>query len=352
MIDLRTRYLGLTLASPLVASASPLGESLDTIRALEDAGAAAVVLPSLFEEQIELESQHLDRYLSYGTESYAEALSYFPDVHHCGFGPDAYVEHVRRAKAAVSIPIIASLNGVSSGGWIDYARQIEQAGADALELNVYYVPTDPLLTGGQVERMYLDLARDVKASVTIPVAVKLGHAFSAVANLARHLDLAGVDGLVLFNRFYLPDFDLDRLEVVPRLTLSSSYELLVRLHWAAILFGRVHADLAVTGGVHSGTDVLKAMMAGARVAMMASALLQHGVRHLTVVRAEVLGWMERREYTSIGEMQGSMSYRSVAEPAAFERANYMKVLAAGALREFRAGGPGPTPRPPARNTPR
>jgi dihydroorotate dehydrogenase (fumarate) len=340
VIDLSTRYLGLSLANPLVASASPLGERLHDIRALEDAGAAAVVLPSLFEEQIDLESRHLDRYLSHGSESYAEALSYFPDIHDYD-RPEAYLEHVRRAKDAVRIPVIGSLNGVSTGGWIDYARRIEQAGADALELNVYYVPTDPLLTGAQVEAIYLDLARDVKAAVSIPVAIKLGHAFSAVANLARHLDLAGVDGLVLFNRFYLPDFDLERLEVVPRLTLSSSYELLVRLHWVAILFGHVRADLAVTGGVHGATDVLKAMMAGARVAMMASALLQHGIPHLTRVRADLLDWMERHEYGSIAEMQGSMSYRAVAEPAAFERANYMKVLAAGALRAFRDEGSDP-----------
>jgi dihydroorotate dehydrogenase (fumarate) len=335
MIDLGTRYLGLRLASPLVASASPLGERLDDIRALEDAGAAAVVLPSLFEEQIELEGHHVDRYLSCGTESYAEALSYFPDVHAYQFGPEAYLEHVRRAKAAVAIPIIGSLNGVSTGGWIEYARKIEQAGADALELNVYYVPTDPLLTGAEVERMYVELARDVKASVSIPVAVKLGHAFSAVANLARHLDLTGVDGLVLFNRFYLPDFDLEQMEVVPRLTLSSPHELLVRLHWVAILFGHVRADLAVTGGVHGVAGVVKAMMAGARVAMMTSALLQHGIGHLRRVHADLLEWLEMHGYASIAEMQGSMSYRAVTDPAAFERANYMKVLAAGALRTGR-----------------
>jgi dihydroorotate dehydrogenase (fumarate) len=239
---------------------------------------------------------------------------------------------VRRAKEAVDIPIIGSLNGISTGGWTDFAKQIEQAGADALELNVYYVPTDPLLTGVQVEEMYADLVRDVKATVTIPVAVKLGHAFTALANVARHLDLAGADGLVLFNRFYLPDFDLERLEVTPRLTLSSPYELLVRLHWVAILYGHVKADLAVTGGVHGSAQVLKAMMAGARVAMMTSALLQNGIAYLTRVRTDVLDWMETHEYSSIAQMQGSMSYRSVAEPAAFERANYMKVLSSYALR--------------------
>jgi dihydroorotate dehydrogenase (fumarate) len=333
MIDLSTRYLGLRLASPLVASSSPLCESLDNIRAMEDAGAGAVVLHSLFEEQLDVESAHLDRYLTHGAESHAEALDYFPDLSRYNLGPDGYLEHVRRAKEAVGIPIIGSLNGVWTGGWIEFAKQIEQAGADALELNVYYVPTDPLLTGAQVERMYTDLVRDVKASVSIPVAVKLGHAFTALANLARHLDLGGADGLVLFNRFYLPDFDLERLEVTPRLTLSSPYELLVRLHWVAILYGHVNADLAVTGGVHGSAQVLKAMMAGARVAMMTSALLQHGIPYVARVRADVLKWMEAHEYTSMTQMQGSMSYRSVAEPAAFERANYMQVLSSYAVRK-------------------
>jgi dihydroorotate dehydrogenase (fumarate) len=332
VIDLSTTYLGLRLASPLVASASPLCESLDAIRGMEDAGAAAVVLHSLFEEQIDRESAALDRYLSNGAESHAEALGYFPDIHDYNLGPDGYLEHLRRAKAAVGIPVIASLNGVSTGGWIRFARQLQQAGADALELNVFYVPTDPDLTGGAIEQMYEDVVRDVVASVTIPVAVKLGHAFSAMANVARRLDQTGVRGLVLFNRFYLPDFDLERLEVVPRLTLSSPYELLVRLHWVAILYGHVRADLAVTGGVHGVEDVLKAMMAGARVAMMTSALLKHGIDHLTSVRAGLVAWMEAREYASIAQMQGSMSYRSVLEPAAFERANYMKVLASYPLR--------------------
>jgi dihydroorotate dehydrogenase (fumarate) len=332
MPELTTRYLGLALRNPLVASASPLCESIDNIRRMEDAGAAAVVLHSLFEEQIALESHHLDRYLSHGTESYAEALTYFPDVQSYRIGPEAYLEHVRRAKAAVDIPVIGSLNGVSTGGWITYARKIEQAGADAIELNVYYVPTDPEMTGAEVEQMYADLVRDVKRSVTIPVAVKLGHSFSALANVARRLDEAGADALVLFNRFYLPDFDLENLDVVAHLTLSNSYELLVRLHWAAILYGHVRPDLAVTGGVHTAQDVLKAMMAGARVAMMTSALLRHGIGHMAAVRAELLQWMEAHEYESIAQMQGSMSYRSVREPAAFERANYMKVLSSFSLR--------------------
>jgi dihydroorotate dehydrogenase (fumarate) len=335
MIDLSTRYLGLPLASPLVASASPLSERLDNIRAMEDAGAAAVVLHSLFEEQIDVESEHLDRYLSHGAESHPEALDYFPDLAGYNLGPDGYLEHLRRAKEAVGIPIIGSLNGVSTGGWIEFAKKMQQAGADALELNIFYVPTDPALSGVQVERMYVDLVRAVKASVSIPVAVKLGHAFSALANLARHLDVVGADGLVLFNRFYLPDFDLESLEVTPRLTLSSPYELLLRLHWVAILYGHVKADLAVTGGVHGSAQVLKSMMAGARVAMMTSAVLQNGIEHFARVRADLLDWMEAHEYASIAQMQGSMSYRSVAEPAAFERANYMKVLSSYALRRGR-----------------
>jgi dihydroorotate dehydrogenase (fumarate) len=293
---------------------------------MEDAGAGAIVLRSLFEEQIELESQHLDRSLSHATEQYGESVTYFPDLHDYKLGPDGYLEHVRRAKAAVSVPVIGSLNGVSSGGWISFARKIEEAGADAIELNVFYLPTDPSLTGSEVEQRYVDLVRDVKRSVSIPVAVKLGHSFSALANLARKLDGAGADALVLFNRFYLPDFDLEQLDVVPTLTLSSPTELLVRLHWIAILFGHVKADLAATGGVHGAEDVVKAMMAGARVAMMTSALLLNGIDHLGHVRRALLDWMEAHEYASITQMQGSMSYRSVADPTAYERANYMRVL--------------------------
>ena len=331
MTDLTTTYLGLNLKNPLVASASPLCEHLDNIKRMEDAGAGAVVLHSLFEEQIMFESNHLDRFLTHGTESFAESLSYFPDLGNYKLGPDGYLDHVRRAKAAVGIPVIGSLNGVSTGGWIRYAKMIQEAGADALELNVYYIPTDPEMTSTQVEQMYLDLVRDVKATLKIPVAVKLGHAFTAIANLVRRLDQAGADGLVLFNRFYQPDFDLENLEAAPRLTLSNSYELLLRIHWVAILYGRIKADLAITGGVHTAEDVLKAMMSGARVAMMTSALLKNGIGHLAKVRGDLLAWMEGHEYTSIREMQGSMSYRSVAEPAAFERGNYMKVLSSYAL---------------------
>jgi len=326
MVDLSTRYLGLRLASPLVASSSPLCGHLDEIRRMEDAGVGAVVLPSLFEEQIDLESHHLDHHLSHGAESYAEAISYFPDLASYHLGPEAYLDHLRRAKVAVAVPVVASLNGVSSGGWIRYARLLEEAGADALELNVYFMATDFDKPSAEVELMYLELARAVKAGVGIPVAIKLGHAFTATAHFARRLDEVGVGALVLFNRFYQPDFDIERLEVVPSLTLSRSSELLLRLHWVAILYGHIRADLAVTGGVHTAVDVLKAMMAGARVAMMTSALLEHGVGHLARVRADLVTWMETHEYESIGQMQGSMSHRSVTDPAAFERANYLRVL--------------------------
>lgn len=332
MVDLSTTYLGLTLKNPLVVSPSPLCEKIDNIRQMEDAGASAVVLPSLFEEQITLESHHLDRYLSHGTESFAESLTYLPDMIDYNLGPDGYLELIRRAKFVVDIPIIGSLNGVSTGGWITYAKKIEEAGADALELNTYYIPTDPELSGAQVEQMYLDLVRDVKASVRIPVAIKLSPNFSAIPNMARRLDQAGADALVMFNRFYQPDFDLENLEVVPSLILSGSYELLVRLTWVAVVYGHIRADLAITGGVHTALDVLKAMMVGARVAMMTSALLTHGIGHLNTVRADLLTWMEQHEYESIRQMQGSMSHRSVANPAAFERANYMKVLSSYVLK--------------------
>jgi dihydroorotate dehydrogenase (fumarate) len=332
MIDLSTRYLGLELASPLVASASPLCESIDDLRRMQDAGAGAVVLHSLFEEQIEVENRALDRSLTYGTESYAEAVSYFPDLYRHNLGPDGYLEHVRRAKQALSIPVIGSLNAMSAGGWVSFARLIQEAGADAVELNVSYIPTDPGRSAADVEQMYVDIVRDVRACVSIPVAIKLGHSFTALAHLATRLDAAGADALVLFNRFYLPDFDLESLEVVPSLTLSSPHELLVRLHWVAILYGHVNADLAITGGVHGPEQVLKAMMAGARVAMMTSALLRNGIAHLADVRRGLEAWMDAHDYASIGEMQGSMSYRAVEDPAAFERANYMKVLSSYAFR--------------------
>jgi dihydroorotate dehydrogenase (fumarate) len=326
MPDLKTKYLGLELKNPVVASSGPFSKDVGAILKMEDAGVSAVVLHSLFEEQINLESKELDRFLSKDENSYAEALQYFPDMQGYNIGPDGYLEHIRKAKEAADIPVIGSLNGVSTGGWIRYAKLIEEAGADGLELNVYYMPTDPELTSARVEQMYADLVSHVKASIHIPVAVKLGPFFSAIPNMARRLDAAGADALVLFNRFYQPDFELEALEVVPNLALSDSSELLMRLHWVAVLFGNVKADMAITGGVHTAEDVVKSMMAGARVAMTTSALLRHGPDYPAKLIGNLLGWMEKHEYASIAQMQGSMSQRAVAEPAAFERANYMKVL--------------------------
>lgn len=333
MIDLSTTYLYLPLKNPLVASASPLCENLDNIRRMEDAGMAAVVLHSLFEEQITLQSIDLDRHLSFGAESYSEALSYFPDMSHYNLGPDGYLEHIRRAKEAVHIPIIASLNGYSTGGWIKYARLMEEAGADALELNIYYVATDPYTTAQDVEQMYIDLVENITTSVKIPVAVKLSPYFSATANMAYRLANAGAHGLILFNQFYQPDIDLDSLEVVPNLSLSTSQELRLRLRWVAILHGQVNADLAVTGGVHTAQDVIKCMMTGAKVAMMTSALLMRGIGYASKVYIDLLNWMEENEYESVRQMQGSMSQRSINDPSAFERANYMRVLRSYAMRE-------------------
>jgi dihydroorotate dehydrogenase (fumarate) len=324
-MDLSTTYLGLQLKNPLVPSASPLMRKVDNIKRMEDAGAAAVVLHSLFEEEIRQASHEFDHYLNYGAESYWEALSYFPEVD-LRIGPDSYLNHVRKVKAAVSIPVIASLNGVSTGGWIDYAKKIEDAGANALELNTYYLAAEPDQAGADVEQMYLDLVAELKASVHIPIAIKLGHQFSAFANMARRLDQAGANGLVLFNRFYEPDYDLESLEIVPDVRLSTPHELRIRLRWVAILCGRVKADLALTGGVHDAADVIKAVMAGAKVAMTTSALLQHGIPYLGTMLRDLTTWMEEHEYESVQQMHGSMSQRAVAQPAALERANYMHVL--------------------------
>lgn len=331
-IDLSTSYLGLKLKSPLVASSSPMCEDIGNIRRMEDAGAAAVVLHSLFEEQIEIESQELDKAISAAEERGPEAATSFPDVARFALGPDGYLKHISGAKAAVKIPVIASLNGSSKGGWVGYAKDMEQAGADALELNIYYLPTDFNLSGAEVEQKYIDLVKEVKATVKIPVAVKLGPYFSSMANMAKRLSDAGADGLALFNRFYQPDFDLEALEVVPNLILSSQHELLLRLHWVAVLYGNIKQDLAITGGVHTATDVVKSMMAGARVAMMTSALLKRGVSYLDTVNTELLQWMGEHEYDSIRQMQGSMSRNAVPQPGAFERANYMKVLSSYTMR--------------------
>jgi dihydroorotate dehydrogenase (fumarate) len=332
MPDLSTTYLGLKLRSPLVASASPLSQNIGNILHMEDAGIAAVVLHSLFEEQIEIESHTLDRHLSAAAESYHESLTYFPDLTSYNIGPHEYVEHIRRTKRAVDIPVIGSLNGVSTGGWIRYAKLIEEAGADALELNIYFLPSDPSVEGAAVEQQYVELVSHVKASVRIPVAVKLGPYFSSIPNMAVKLDRAGADGLVLFNRFYQPDYDLETLEVVPNLVLSTSSELLTRIHWVAMLYGHIKADMAVTGGVHTALDVLKSMMAGAKVAMMTSALLRHGIDYAARIERDLIEWMEKHEYESIRQMQGSMSARNVSDPAAFQRANYMKVLSSYDLR--------------------
>lgn len=325
-MDLSTTYLGLNLAHPVVPSASPLSQSLDGIRRMEDAGAAAIVMYSLFEEQIEGESHLLDHYLDYGAESFAEALSYFPEMDNYNVGPEEYLDLIRRAKAAVDIPIIGSLNGTSTGGWIEYARHIEAAGADALELNIYHIATDPLMSGAEAEALYLEIVAAVKANVTIPVAVKVGPYFSSFANMAQRLVDAGADGLVVFNRFYQPDFDLEHLIVTPNLVLSSPHELRLPLRWVAILHDRVPVDFAITSGVHNHEDVLKGMMAGAKVTMMASELLRHGVGRIGEIVAAMQEWMVEHEYESMAQMQGSMSQKNVAEPAAFERANYMKVL--------------------------
>lgn len=331
-IDLSTTYLGLKLKNPLVASASPMCEEVGNIRRIEDAGAAAVVLHSLFEEQILIENDELDRAMGNSDDLSAEATTHFPALTHKVMGPDQYLAHIVKCKHAVKIPVIASLNGTTPGGWLSYARQMEQAGADALELNIYYIPVDPDVSGEQVEQKYVDLVRAIKQQVKIPVAVKLGPYFSSMANVARKLDAAGADGLVLFNRFYQPDYDLESLEVVPNLILSNSHELLLRLHWIAVLYGNVKTDLALTGGVHSATDVVKSMMAGARVAMMTSALLKRGISFLDTISTELLIWMGEHEYDSIKQMQGSMSRNAVPQPGAFERANYMKVLSSYAMR--------------------
>jgi len=326
-MDLTTRYLGLKLKSPIVPSASPLSAKIDTVKALEDNGAAAVVMYSLFEEQITHDMHELDAFLFQGTESFSEAMSYFPEPDEFyNLQAEEYLEQIRKLKETVSIPIIGSLNGVSAGGWIDYAKKIEQAGADALELNIYYIPTDVNIDADKVEQMYIDDLKTVKDKISIPVSVKLNPYFSAFANMAKKLDEAGADGLVLFNRFYQPDIDLEKLEVETDLELSRPYELRLPLRWLAILYGNVKADLAASSGVHSAEDVLKVIMAGADVAMMASALLKNGPGHIATVLKSVAQWMAEHDYESIEQMKSSMSHKSVAEPAAYIRANYMKIL--------------------------
>ncbi|MEZ4514239.1 MAG: dihydroorotate dehydrogenase-like protein [Chloroflexota bacterium] len=326
-MDLTTTYLGLTLKNPIVPSSSPLARNLGKLRQMEDAGAAAVVLHSLFEEEINAESETLDRYLNEGSESYGEALSYFPEAPmYASIGPDAYLGYLSEVKRALDIPVIASLNGVSAGGWTRYARLMEEAGADALELNVYYLPTRLDMSGAEVEQMYLDVLRDVKHHVSIPVAMKLNPYFSATAHMANQLAQAGADGLVLFNRFYQPDLDLNHLAVVPNLHLSGSAEMRLPLRWIAILYGHIAADLALTTGIHTGEDALKGIAAGATVVMMASALLQMGVGRITAVLTEMTHWLQEHEYESLAQLRGSLSQRNCGAPAAFERANYIQVV--------------------------
>jgi dihydroorotate dehydrogenase (fumarate) len=325
-MDLKTTYLGLKLKNPIVASASPLSRNLDSMKRLEDAGCAAVVMYSLFEEQIEHEAAELDHYLKSGSDSHAEALDYFPTPEEYNLGPEQYIELLHKAKRTLGIPVIGSLNGITAGGWTEYAQKMEQAGADAIELNIYYIPTDPALTSQEVEDRYINVLQAVKRAVRIPVAVKLSPYFSSLAHVAARLDRAGANGLVLFNRFYQPDLDLDALEVKPDVTLSTSDAMRLPLRWIAILHGVVKTSLAGTSGIHTAADVIKMVMAGADVAMMCSALLQHGPKHVTTVLEEINKWMVEHEYLSVEQMKGSMSQASVADPAAFERANYMKAL--------------------------
>jgi dihydroorotate dehydrogenase (fumarate) len=332
MIDLRTHYMGLTLKNPLVASSSPLTESMDNLQRLEDAGVAAVVLPSLFEEQLTVESVTLDEDLWRGAQEFAEAVTYLPDLENYNTNPDGYLELVRQAKRRLAIPVFASLNGSTPGGWVRYARDIEQAGADGLELNIYAIETDVHRSAEAVEDSYSQLVHDLKANVKIPIAVKMTPFFSSIPHVAKRFDRAGADALILFNRFYQPDFDIQNLEVIPKLTLSEPNELLLRLHWVAILYSRVRPSLAITGGVHSAEDVLKSLMAGASVAMMTSALLKLGIRYVHRVLDDLTHWMSENEYEAVRQMQGSMSHKSVPHPAAFERGNYMKVLSSYALR--------------------
>ena len=333
MIDLRTTYLGLPLKGPIVVSSTPLSESLDNVRRMEDAGASAIVLTSLFEEQLVLESHALDEDLSRGTDSFAESLQFLPEQADYRMTHEAYLEYLRKAKAAAAIPILASLNGATSGGWVRYAREMEQAGADAIELNTYALATDSSQNSRDVELQLLDLVEGVCRAVKVPVAVKLSQSFTSIPHLVACLEDAGVRGAVLFNRFYQPDFDIEALEVRPSLHFSTPSELLPRLHWAAILYGHTNTDIGITGGVHSAEDVLKSIMAGGNVAMMCSALHIHGIEHIGRVLADLRYWLEQREYTSLAETRGCLSRRSVPDTSPFDRGNYIKTLSSYSLRQ-------------------
>ncbi len=333
MIDISMEYLGMNLSGPIVVAATPLSDSIENIRRMEREGASAVVLSSLFEEQLALESRALDEDLERGTDSFAESLDYLPNLGDYHMTHEGYLDHVRKARAAVKIPIIASLNGFTTGGWVRYAKDVEQAGASAIELNTYALATDPSQTSSEIEKQLLDLVEGVVNAVKVPVAVKLSQTFTSLPNLARQLDEAGAKGLVLFNRFYQPDFDIEALEVRPTLHFSTPSELLPRLHWAAILYGNVKADIAITGGVHSAEDALKAVMAGGSVAQVASALYIHGIGHISRVLDNLRYWLEKREYTSLKETRGSLSRRSVPDTAPYDRGNYIKTLSSNSLRQ-------------------
>lgn len=326
-MDLTTSYMGLKLKNPIALAASPISSDVDQVKQAEDFGAAAVVMYSLFEEQINHEINEIDHFMSHGSESFAESLSYFPEPEEFkNLHAEEYLELIKKIKTAVDIPVIGSLNGVSPGGWMDYAKKIEAAGADALELNVYYVATDINMTSEKVEQLYIENLETVKKTVNIPVAIKLGPNFSAFANMAAKLDHAGADGLVLFNRFYQPDIDLNALEVVPNLQLSASHDMRLPLRWIAVLYGKIKASLAATTGIHSSEDIIKMTMVGADVTMIAALLLKEGVQKIEQLLKGVQEWMLKNEYESIQQMKGSMSYQAVADPAPFERANYIKTL--------------------------
>ena len=329
--ELSTSYMGLKLRSPLVAAASPLSDDLDNLKKMEDAGVAAVVLHSLFEEQIRYERYELHHYLTQATESYPEALTYFPEPADFEVGPEAYLRHVANAKAAVSVPVIASLNGSTLGGWTDFAKQMGQAGADALELNIYSIPTDMNRTSAEIEQTYLEILKAVRSEVNVPVAVKLSPFFTNFANMAKRLDKAGANALVLFNRFYQPDIDLETLEVTPNVLLSTPMAMRLPLRWIAILYDRISASLAATGGVHHATDVLKMLMAGADVAMLCSVLFRQGIGQIKTIEQDLLTWMQEHEYESVAQLKGSLSQKNCADPTAFERAQYMRAISNRAL---------------------
>src|SRR5271157_1825071 len=333
MTDISMQYLGLKLSGPIVVSSTPLSESLDNVRRMEDAGASAIVLTSLFEEQLALESRALDEDLSRGTESFAESLAYLPDLNDYRMTHEVYLDHLRRCKEAVHIPILASLNGATTGGWVHFAQETEQAGADAIELNTYALATDRSQTSSELELQLLELVDSVCQAVKVPVSVKLSQSFTSLPHLVARLEDAGARGVVLFNRFYQPDFDIEALEVRPTLHFSTPSELLPRLHWAAILYGQLSIDIALSGGVHSAEDVLKSIMAGGGVVLMASALHIYGIDHIKKVLDDMRYWLEKREYTSLWETRGCLSRRSVPDTSPFDRGNYIKTLSSYSLRQ-------------------